>query len=84
MFIVNKCQEAKFEFLADRLVGSQLARAKHRQNMDNEGLKAEIKEKPAISDLMIHYIIFVFYKLCNYSFFHAKCIGFVALKRAVY
>ena len=77
MFIVNKSQEAKFELLAikftDRLVGRQLARGRHKQQMENEGLIAEIKKKPVIWDpkdalhyFCILYIIFVYCVLFLY------------------
>ena len=52
MFILNKSQKVKFIFfaikVANRLVVGQLARGKHKQNMDNKGLVAEIQKKSAI------------------------------------
>ena len=90
MFIVNKSQDAKFQFLAikftDRLVGSQLAKGSINKKMNNEGLIADIQKKAAIWDPKdaLHYfcilhIIFANYTVLNYSFFDIKCIGFVTL-----
>ena len=94
MFIVNKSQEMKVEFLAitstDRLVGSPLAQGKNKQNMDNEGLIAEIQKEQAIWDpkdalyyFCILYIIFYILHYLNIPF-DIQCIGFFAFIQTAY